>query len=236
MILAAVIIARNPAQYGFTMPDATAPAIEKVAVDGPVDLRRVAEWTNTPVDTIQQLNPELRRWTTPVRSSAYELTVPAGTADALRARLTGTTTADRGALNWHMVRPGETLTTIARKLRVARADLAEANYLTVRSRVRPGQKLVIPRAPATLMAAQPDRPAPVADARPAVERASLVSQPDADRETAAPARRVYRVKRGDTLSSIARLFETSVSELKAWNRLRSNRINPGQRLTVYAAE
>jgi peptidoglycan lytic transglycosylase D len=44
---------------------------------------------------------------------------------------------------------------------------------------------------------------------------------------------VYRVKRGDTLASIARLFETSVSALKQWNRLRTSRISPGQRLTVY---
>jgi membrane-bound lytic murein transglycosylase D len=233
MILAAVIIARNPARYGFTVPEPVAPAIERVAVGGPVDLRRVAEWTNTPVDAIQQLNPELRRWTTPVRSQAYELAVPAGTAESLRTRLADAASGERGALNWHTVRPGETLATISRKLRVKRADLAEANYLSLRSRVRAGQKLVIPRAPATLMAAQPDRPAPMAEARPAVERASLVTRSEAD--SPAPARRVYRVKRGDTLSSIARLFETSVSSLKEWNRLRTNRISPGQRLTVYTA-
>ena len=46
-------------------------------------------------------------------------------------------------------------------------------------------------------------------------------------------RRVYRVRRGDTLSSIARLFRTTVASLKRWNALRSNLINPGQRLTVY---
>jgi membrane-bound lytic murein transglycosylase D len=235
MILAAVIIARNPAQYGFTVtaPAATA-AADKVTVAGPVDLRRVAEWTETPVDVIQQLNPELRRWTTPVRAQAYELKVPQGRADALQARLVEADAAERGALNWHTVRPGESLATIARKLRVNRGDLAEANYLSLRSRVRPGQKLIIPRAPAVLMASQPDRPTPVAaDARPDVERATMVSTvPRSDESTR---RHVYRVKRGDTLSSIARLFETSVSALKQWNRLRSNRINPGQRLTVYSA-
>ncbi len=235
MILAAVIIARNPAQYGFTLPEPTpSAAAEKVTVSGPLDLRRVAEWTSTPVDAIQQLNPELRRWTTPVRAQAYELTVPPGSADVLRARLEESDAAERGALNWHTVRPGESIATIARKLRVNRADLAEANYISVRSRVRPGQKLVIPRAPAVLMAAQPDRPTPVAEARPDVERATMArGTPRA--ESSSRSRQVYRVKRGDTLSSIARLFETSVSAIKQWNRLRSNRINPGQRLTVYTA-
>jgi membrane-bound lytic murein transglycosylase D len=235
MILAAVIIARNPAQYGFTIPEApTSTGAERVTVSGPLDLRRVAEWTATPVDVIQQLNPELRRWTTPVRAQAYELTVPSGSGDALRARLAEADASDRGALNWHAVRPGESIATIARKLHVNRADLAEANYLSVRSRVRPGQKLIIPRAPAVLMAAQPDRPTPVADARPAVERAAMVTEP-LRTESSSASRKVYRVKRGDTLSSIARLFETSVSAIKRWNRLRSNHISPGQRLTVYSA-
>lgn len=234
MILAAMIIARNPGQYGFTVPEVVPPAVEKVSVSGPVDLRRVAEWTAVPVDRIQQLNPELRRWTTPVRATGYELAVPAEAAPLLRARLDETDPAELSALNWHTVRPGETLTTIARKLRVSRTDLADANYLTVRSRVRAGQKLIIPRAPTTLMAAQPDRPTPMAENRPGVERASLV--------TTAPGttpsdrvRQIYRVKRGDTLSSIARLFETTVTALKQWNRLHSSRISPGQRLTVYTA-
>lgn len=234
MILAAMIIARNPGQYGFTVPEVAPPAVEKVTVSGPVDLRRVAEWTAVPVDRIQQLNPELRRWTTPVRAAVYELAVPAEAAPLLRARLDETDPAELSALNWHTVRPGESLTTIARRLRVSRTDLAAANYLSVRSRVRAGQKLIIPRAPTTLMAAQPDRPTPMAENRPGVERASLVTTaPGAS--SSGRVRQIYRVKRGDTLSSIARLFETTVAALKQWNRLHSSRINPGQRLTVYTA-
>jgi LysM repeat protein len=44
---------------------------------------------------------------------------------------------------------------------------------------------------------------------------------------------VYQVKAGDTLSSVARLFRTSVQSLKVWNRLGSDRLTPGSRLTVY---
>ena len=126
-----------------------------------VDLRRVAEWTGTTIDEIQALNPELRRWTTPVKYPDYEVKVPVGTADRLATRLASAPASDLGALNWYTVKSGETLTTVARKLRVARVDLAEANNLSVRSRIRPGQDLIIPRAPATLMAAHADRPAPV---------------------------------------------------------------------------
>ena len=87
MILAAVIIAKNPTQYGFDAPAIETLAYDKVAVDTAVDLRRVAEWTGASIDEIQALNPELRRWTTPLRFARYEVKVPAGTGPQLAARL-----------------------------------------------------------------------------------------------------------------------------------------------------
>ena len=87
-----------------------------------VDLRRVAEWTGTPVDEIQALNPELRRWTTPVqvsglRAEGARSAPPTGS----RRGSPSAPASDLGALNWYTVKSGETLATIARKLRVSRA-------------------------------------------------------------------------------------------------------------------
>ena len=71
LILAAIIVGKNPAQYGFEYSPTESIAYEKVSVPGAVDLRRVAEWTGTTIDEIQALNPELRRWTTPVKYPDY---------------------------------------------------------------------------------------------------------------------------------------------------------------------
>ena len=43
---------------------------------------------------------------------------------------------------------------------------------------------------------------------------------------------VYRVKRGDTLSSIAQLFDTTVSRIRSLNRLRGNAVVAGTRLKI----
>jgi membrane-bound lytic murein transglycosylase D len=229
LILAAIIVAKNPAQYGFEYTATDGIAYEKVPLPRAVDLRRVAEWTGTTIDEIQALNPELRRWTTPVKYPDYEVKVPVGTADQLTARLVSAPTSDLGALNWYSVKSGETLTSVARKLRVARVDLAEANHLSVRSRIRPGQDLIIPRAPATLMAARADRPAPATVASRAIAGPASVATVG----RAAENRPVtYRVKRGDTLSSIAQLFDTTVAKLRSLNRLRTSKIAVGDRLTV----
>lgn len=235
MVLAAIAIARSPAQYGFTIPAAEPPLADTVLVSGPVDLRRVAEWAGVPVDDVHRLNPELRRWTTPIRTAPFALKVPAGTGSRVEQRLAELPPEDLTALQWHTVRRGETLQSIANTLRVRRTDLAEANYLSARSAVRPGQKLMIPRAPTSLFAVRTERSAPaVAEARPLVPSATLAGAPSAppgggtDRVT-------YRVKPGDTLTSIARFFRTSVAALRSWNHLESDRLTPGDRLTVYTS-
>lgn len=228
MILAAIVIARNPAQYGFNFEAEATPGYEKVELARPVDLRRVAEWTGSSIGDIQALNPELRRWTTPV-GEPYELKVPHGTGDVVRARL-AEPADDLASLNFYTVKRGDTLPAIARKLHVKSTDLADANYISVKSHVSPGEKLVVPREATVLMAARTDRPAPLAESRATVADAGqLEAGANSNRVKA-----VYEVRRGDTLASIARLFKTSVAALQTWNPTLANRqLRPGVRLTVY---
>lgn len=229
LILAAIIIARNPGQYGMNVLPFERSPIETVTLSAAVDLRRIAEWLDMPVQTIQELNPELRRWTTPVRATDYELKVPTGTGDIVRAHLAHSDPDDLAPLNWHTVKKGETLVTIAKKLKVNRTDLAEANYLSTRAKVATGQRLIIPRAPA-LLAARTDIPAPDTESR-QVDVTLASTAPEAGGPTQASL--IYRVKRGDTLFSIAKLYRTTVASLKTWNRLRGNSIQVGQRLTIF---
>ncbi len=226
MILAAVIIARNPAQYGFEFtPEAARPA-ETVALSAAVDLRRVAEWAAVPADEIQKLNPELRRWTTPLRDSNYELRVPEGTAEQVRQALAEANRESLNALQWHTVKRGESLATIARKLSVSRADLAEANYLSTSARVQAGQKLLIPRMPSAALlarAASGDAVAP---------DAVVAAFEETGPQETAPTRLVYRVRAGDTLYSIARKHGTTIDDLKSWNNLRTSHLSVGARLVI----
>ncbi|MCC7242241.1 MAG: LysM peptidoglycan-binding domain-containing protein [Acidobacteria bacterium] len=221
MILAAIIIAKNPAQYGFEVtPDPPVPT-EAVTLPAAVDLRRVAEWAGVDVDEIQHLNPELRRWTTPIRQGDYTLRVPAGTAALVEDGLSQSAPSQLNALQWHTVRKGETLTTIARKLRVNRVDLAEANYLKTTSRVRVGQRLVVPRMPTAALLAR----AASVDGTTSAAWAALVEAEDAAAAT-------YQVRAGDTLYAIARRHGTTVDQLKAWNNLTSSALRIGVELVV----
>ena len=75
-----------------------------MAIPRAVDIRRVAEWAGTSVDEIQALNPELRRWTTPVKYPEYEVKVPVGSAERLSARLAEAGPSDFTTLKWYTVK------------------------------------------------------------------------------------------------------------------------------------
>ena len=122
-------------------------------------------------------------------------------------------------------------------------DLAEANHLSTKSRLAAGQSLVVPRAPATLLATNSRPAAPTAVASRGISGPAPVPDIDAPARTAAPrqiARAVdstpktvtYKVKRGDTLFGIAQLFDTTVAKIKTLNKLRTNQIKPGTRLKI----
>jgi membrane-bound lytic murein transglycosylase D len=241
LILAAVIVARNPAQYDMNIVPFDSPAYETVTLASAVDLRRVAEWAGTPVQTIQDLNPELRRWTTPLRATDYELKVPEGTAAVVNARMLEVAADDLAPLHHHIVKKGETLLSISKKLKVSRVDLAEANYLSTKATLKTGQQLIIPRAPTLLLAARTETTSTAVDAAPAVD-VTVASEPVAaappavaavEKADAALEKIVHRVRRGDTLFSIAKRYDTTVDELREWNRLRGNAIQIGQRLTIF---
>jgi membrane-bound lytic murein transglycosylase D len=232
MILAAIVIARNPAQYGFDLPLEPPAEYDKLKLSRPVDLRRIAEWTGSTVADIRELNPELRRLTTPVRYPDYEIKVPKGFAKAIEERLADLSPADTAALNWYTVKKGDTLTTIARTLRVSRTDLADANYLSSRAGVMPGQTLVVPMEPTVLLTGRPDRPIPLAESR----QVGVSNRPERA-PTAEPSqgvKLVYEVKPGDTLSSVAKVHRTTVAALKAWNHLNGDILMPGARLMIFA--
>jgi len=207
----------------------TAPATETVVVPPALDLRRVAEWASVPMDDIQTLNPEFRRWTTPIKAGEYTIKVPLGTGDKVREGLAAAGPSQLNAMQTHTVKRGETLTTIARKLRVSRADLAEANYLKVTSRVTAGTRLIIPRMPSAALLAR----ATAGELENTAEAIATDLLKDTTAVDQAPAaRRTYQVRRGDTLSAIARKTGTTIAQLTDWNKLTTTTLKIGTRLLI----
>jgi membrane-bound lytic murein transglycosylase D len=143
-IIAAIIMAKNPKQYGLEglVPDA--PIIsDTVTVDYPVDLRLVADLTNTTPAEIAGLNPSLLHMTTP-REMSFDLHVPPGTKDLYLRRVGDIPEEKRAAWRFHVVRAGETLDAIASQFHAHASEIESANNLASIDSIATGDELVIP--------------------------------------------------------------------------------------------
>lgn len=212
LIHAAILIAKEPELYGFHVKPQAPLAYERTTVRDAVDLRTVAECIEAPLDTVQVLNPALRRLATPAGRS-YALKIPKGTAGTLHQCLDRIPPERRVRFRTHVVARGETLSGIARRYGTTTAHIAQANHIRRANRLSIGRKLIIPTYPPAYRArtrtARRARPGP---------RSALVR---------------YRIKPGDTLSGIASQYGLTVAAIKSWNGLRSSRIVAGQVLALY---
>jgi len=122
-ILATILIAKNPAKYGFhnVRPDAPL-AFDVVNVPSATSLQLIATATDTSVDYIRSLNPELRRDITP-RGESYNLRVPPGRGKSFVAVLKRIPAERRESAKVISVAPGETFQTIAARTGTSVAQL-----------------------------------------------------------------------------------------------------------------
>lgn len=233
MIWAAIIIAKNPEQFGFEVESREPLAYDVVTVPDAIALTTVAEWTDATVDVIKELNPELRRNTTPM--GEHKLRVPVGTKAIVESKLATADPSTFATFIRHTVKSGETLSTIARKFKVSRSDLAEANSLRTTSKVRPGQSLLVPGASAAATSRSTAPPPATSPAERATPKTDAKSKPSTSQTTPAkPAAPItYRVRSGDTLFGIAKQFDVTVDEIRRWNKLTGSAIGIGDRLKIY---
>jgi membrane-bound lytic murein transglycosylase D len=147
-IIAAIIMAKNPEQYGLDkiVPDA-AVVSDTVTVDYAIDLRLVADITNSSLPEIVALNPSLLRMTTP-RDVSFDLHIPAGTRDVFAERIKEVPEDKRTSWRFHVARAGETVDGIAAALHARANDITVTNGLTAGDGVDAGDELVVPVASA----------------------------------------------------------------------------------------
>ena len=152
-ILAAIIIANHPTQYGFDDVTLDPPVLtDTVTINYSVDLRLVSDLVNAPVDELVALNPSLLRMTTPPDNS-FDLHLPAGTTSLFQQRIAGIPESKRNAWRYHRVTGEDTLAIVARTYHVTVSDLAAANQLQEDQSVSGVEALVVPVAPAAVPAA-----------------------------------------------------------------------------------
>ncbi|MEW5978383.1 MAG: LysM peptidoglycan-binding domain-containing protein [Acidobacteriota bacterium] len=205
IIIAMAIISKDPLKYGFEVEPDPSLETEAVTLETAVELRTVAQILEIPLQEIKELNPHIRRLVTPRRDPDFNLYVPSGSKDKLLASLGDMPEEIQVTRRTHRIEEGETLHEIARKYGTTAEAIAQVNGISSPRTIQPGDALSIP-----------------------VTGEAAVNEIESD----GPVR--YAVRRGDTLSGIAREFDVSVVQIRKWNKLRTGRgLRVGQVLTIY---
>jgi membrane-bound lytic murein transglycosylase D len=140
--IAAIIMAKNPQQYGLANVVPDAPVLsDTLTTNYAIDMRLVADLTDATLPEIVALNPALLRLSTP-NDMSYDLHIPPGTRDTFLTRLKNIPEEDRTSWRFHVVKDGETLDQIATSLHAHAAEISSFNDLT--GPIETGDELVIP--------------------------------------------------------------------------------------------
>jgi len=217
--LAVLRIVRNPQAYGVNFQPAPALRWETTTIRSCTDVGVIAQCTGTPVELISDLNPELKRGTTPGGTEPYTLRIPLGSRSRFEEQYALLPPEQRLTWHRHVVKGGETVAGIAQLYGTTTGAIMAANKLSSASRVAQGSTLLIPAGPE--IGAVPD--------------AVLASRAPAGTDIAddSPRTTTHRVRSGETLGKIARRYGVSTTRLAEWNGLRNtNRIHVGQRLVI----
>jgi len=211
-ILAVILIAKNPEKYGFKGIKADpSMAYDIVRVPTATSLQLVADASDTSIDHIRSLNPELKRDVTP-RGDTYDVRIPAGRAKQFQAVIQRIAPERRESARVISVAPGEDLQNVASRTGVSVAQLQAMNSgVDLKSTT----KLVVPNS--------------------SVKLTKWVRATPASSEPAAPSLNKVRARKGETIASIAAARNLDANDVARLNGIPVNaELRAGQEVKLPA--
>jgi membrane-bound lytic murein transglycosylase D len=205
-------IVNNPEPFGIDIgPIPNQPYFATVTKLRDIDVQLAARLAEMPVEEFIALNPGFSR--PYIRASVTpRIVLPADKVDVFHENLSAL--GDDSLVSWktYHPKPGETFESIAKKHRMAVAQLKEVNGIPPRTKAVP-RLLVVPTNDSAAAAGTRRLPIMYAPPIPVTTRKIL-----------------HTVKSGETLASIARHHRVSVEDLKRWNGV--SQATAGRKLAV----
>ncbi|MEX0829172.1 MAG: LysM peptidoglycan-binding domain-containing protein [Nitrospirales bacterium] len=258
--IAATLIAKNPTAYGFLAPDGDRHEFEEVLIAKPVQLSAITDHTGISLEELKRLNPELRRNIVPKSNGpGYHLKVPVGMASlivAQHATLPVWTQPPPSPTQWYTVRRGDSLSVVARRFGMKVRQLKDMNRLSsnliragTKLRVRGGDEDYADNQIIWYRVRYGDSLGKIATRfRTSISQLKSLNNlsthliypgdrlrvkgTSSPQKSPTEASQWYRVRRGDSLWSIAKRFSVSVRHLRSLNNLSSSIIRAGHMLMV----
>lgn len=211
-LIAAAAIGKEPWKYGITFDSVAPYAYDSVLVPPATAIASLTLATGASLDSIRAHNPHLLRGTTPPDGDTW-VRVPVGYApETFSHDFFAIPDSVRAAWRTVKVKKATTLATMAKGYGITSAQLRWYNPRLKGTKIAAGTSINVP-------------------SRLAISGAFAVADPSVERYGSA-ANGVHVVRKGETLSHIAKRNGVSVSRLMSLNRLKKNVIYPGQAIRV----
>ena len=211
-ILAVILIAKNPEKYGFKgiKPDAPM-SYDVVQVPTATSLQLVADATDTNVDFIRSLNPELKRDITP-RGDTYNVRIPAGRAKQFASLIQRISPDKRETARLISVAPGEDWQSVANRTGFNVAQLQSWNNGV---ELKGATKIVAPSGSVKLTRWVRSTPAATTT------------------DTPAPGINKVRARKGDTIASISAARSLDANDVARLNGIPvDSELKAGQEIKI----
>ena len=190
------------------------PYFAQITLTQHIDVALAAKLSNTTLDEFTALNPQYNR---PViqAKQAVTLLLPVDKAEVFAANLEN---YGKPLASWqpYHAKRGEKLDTIASRHGISSARLKDVNGINLKGgRLASNQVLLVPGTSGAKL-----------------ENAAFTEIKTESLSNS----RVYSVRKGDTLFSIAKRHGVKAAQIKAWNNLQSNRLALNQKLNLGSVE
>ena len=217
-LIAAIIISKEPEKYGFDNIAYEPPlAYETVEVPRWTSIKAVALACNLDPKDLKKYNNELRKEFTPPDRASYLFKVPAGKKAEVEKNLPRVQAVVSTGFKTHKVRKGETLSAICKRYGLTKTVVLKSNNLRSAG-LQAGQRL---RIPYQTVAYEMLPEGTIAKGYLATEAAggNFV---------------LHKVRPGETVSELSRLYSVPIHLIAAWNDINDiSRIRAGQQLVFY---
>lgn len=143
--IAAITIAKQPEFFGFDNLKENKPInYDEVIITSPTDIDVIAKCAETTVEVIKELNPELKRWATPLNVKEYKLRIPYNIKEEFLENFEKIPIEKRFSYDTYVIKKGDTLNKIVKNTKFSTTVLYEMNGKEIFRNLKPGTVIKIP--------------------------------------------------------------------------------------------